>query len=523
VWNGHKRGGFLLALLMITSSAAAATNVFGPKTYTLTTGAPASSSDVIPFDPSQSCDGKAVYLLRIDNGGGVSSAVVTFNGATIAGDSDFSSTPMTLERAVTMIPGSNALAVTLKGGKPGSGLTITLRKQIEDAVQSPSTFTLLSAQQTFSASIAVSNASGPFVLAVTNGDAAALHRVDSGSVSFNGVEVISAHALTRNAGLIRVPVAVQANNTVMLSLKGKAGSFVSLTLKRVLDDSACGVSVAISAPAAGATVTTRTLVVTGTASGGQDIAVTVNGFSAVVDLNHAGTLVDPLQWAAVLTPNAGPVHLAAAAANQAGASAHAERDVLFAPASEGLALLPSVKGGTEPLSVTFLIDPVVQSPVTLYEADLDGDGTYEIQSATPPGSLLQTYNRAGTYAPGARITLADGRQFTTTTPIVVQSFQTVDTQLRALWASVVDGLRRGDVPAVLALMTKSAQDRYGSRLAGIQTALPGVAGSIHDVLTVSIGARTAHYLITRDENGQVMGHHIYFVRDPQGIWRLEQF
>lgn len=121
------------------------------------------------------------------------------------------------------------------------------------------------------------------------------------------------------------------------------------------------------------------------------------------------------------------------------------------------------------------------------------------------------------------MTTADGQMFTATTAIVAQSFAALDQQLRGIWNNFAGALARGDVDAALLPMTLAAQTRYRERLLLIRADLPAVAASMQKVLTKSISARTAHYLLTRTEGGQTMGHHVYFVRDKNNVWRLEQF
>jgi hypothetical protein len=109
----------------INAQVNANTPVFGPQTYTRTTGAPnqytttftAPSWIVSPYD---------LHIVNGDANGKnrISSATIALNGVQIAGPSDFNQNVATLDFSVTL-QASNTLQVTL-ASKPGSYLTINV-------------------------------------------------------------------------------------------------------------------------------------------------------------------------------------------------------------------------------------------------------------------------------------------------------------------------------------------------------------------------------------------------------------
>jgi hypothetical protein len=107
----------------------ATTPVFGPTTYTRTTGAPnqytttfsAPSWIVSPYD-LHIVNGDASGTNRVY--GAISSATITLNGVQVAGPSDFNQNVATIDRSVTL-QATNTLKVTL-ASKPGSFLTINV-------------------------------------------------------------------------------------------------------------------------------------------------------------------------------------------------------------------------------------------------------------------------------------------------------------------------------------------------------------------------------------------------------------
>jgi hypothetical protein len=525
-----RRPAFLLVLCFSVIAARgghAGTMLFGPKIYASTAGMPQPSSESIILGRDQTCDGHATFLLGIRNGaagtaGPVSSAVISVNGTVIFRENDFSAIPATIERPVQLNLGNNTVDILLKGGKIGSGLSLYIAREIESAAFGPKEFVLASRRQTFTETV-VPSATGNYVLEVRNGDSAGLHRAQNIAIALNGMTVMTDIELADSAGYLSKSVSLDATNSLTLEMKGTVGDLVNVSVKRVLDESACGPRVEILSPVDHETVTTARIAVSGSVVAGSDIGVMVNGAPAAVDLAHAGTASDPLHWYAELTADPGPLTIEVTAVNAGGGRGMASRTIIFAPGNDTVALLPNINSGAAPLEVAFSLDLRLASPVASYELDLDGDGAYAFPTTDLPTSLSQSYTGPGTLHPSVRINTTDGQIFTATTTIVAQSFAALDQLLRGIWNGLSGALARGDVDAALQLMTTSAQARYRDPLLLIRSDLPVIAASVKKVLTKSISARTAHYLVTRTEGGQTMGHHVYFVRDKNNVWRLEQF
>ncbi len=120
----------VLCVVLFAAPGAAAqvtpsTPVFGPQTYTRTTGAPnqytttfnAPAWIISPYD---------LHIVNGDSSGSdrISSATITLNGVQVAGPSDFNQNVATIDKTVTL-QSTNTLEVSL-ASKPGSYLTINV-------------------------------------------------------------------------------------------------------------------------------------------------------------------------------------------------------------------------------------------------------------------------------------------------------------------------------------------------------------------------------------------------------------
>jgi hypothetical protein len=505
---------------LLLTPLAAASPFFGPKSYTIAAGKPQTFIETVPVASDASCDDKAAFVLLLQNAG-IASGAVSVNGVEIIHENDFPNVPA--EVPIRM-GATNTITVQLNGGMPGSTLTLSIRRDIEAPLSAPSAYTLTGKAGTFTATSAVGDTSGVFVLEVANGDAAG-HQVSSGSITLNGSVVINNKELTKSTSLLRRMVVLQNSNTLRTDLKGSAGDVVTVALRRRLDASACVAApqVAFVTPATGALINAATLVATGTTTGPPDVGVNVNGIAAQMDLEHRGTAANPYLWAAELTPDAGTVELIATATTGTGARGTANRMVVFAPAVGAPELRAEPDGGLAPLSVTFRLSESLEGAAR-YEADLDGDGVYEISSVAPP-QLATTYATPGLRVASVRVTLQDGSSRVASEVVSAQSFSSLDTLFTAIWRRFLGSIAAQDIDGALTqVVDRATRDKYRGALTYIFTLLPIYAASVQSFRPMELGGDSAHYLLIRKhQNGDEYGYHVYFIRDADGVWKIVQF
>lgn len=497
----------------------AETPLFGPRVYATAPGKPQTFTDTIYAGSDVACDGKASFVLVVKNAG-VASGIVTLNGVEVVHESDFPQVPAEVP---IRLAATNTIVVQLKGGAAGSTLTLSVRRDIEIPIAAPAVYTLTAKSGAFTAT-AAADPGGVYVLEVANGDAAG-HQVTSGSVTINGVTVVTDRELTKATPLLRRTISLQATNTIRTDLRGAAGDTVTVSLRRRADAGACtaGLLVTFSAPANGTLIDKATIIATGTTTGSRDAGVTVNGVPASVDLEHQGTAADPYRWIVELTPNPGAVTLTAAATTPSGLQGSATRFVSFAPPSDAPSLRAEPAEGLVPLPVTFRLFDEVPG-ITAYEADLDGDGVYEVVSATRP-QLSTTYATPGVRIATVRVTLPDGSRRTASAAANVQSPATLDAIFTALWQRFLTSLAAQDIDgAVAQVLEGPKREKYRAVLTTIFPLLPSYVSSVQSFRPMELGGASAHYLLVRRHtDGRELGYHVYFAKDAAGVWKIVQF
>lgn len=508
------RARFALALAALSFGlhSYAATNIFGPKSYAVTTGAPQTIQDT--FTAGAACNGSMSFVLRVENDG-VASAEVSVNGVAILGASDFSAATGVLELPLRLEL-TNRIDVTVRGGKKNGRVTLTIRQEVEQDAATKR-YALTSKKQTFRDTIPLAGTGGAWVLFVENGPSGAAS-VAKGSIALNGVTVID---WSKNTALMRRAVAVRAANDVTVDLSGDSGAAISVSLRQVADESICTPVVAISTPPAGETIHSAVFHATGIAAGGRDLGVMVNGRAAELDLAHTGSLADPYLWSAEVYAADGPLTITAIARNAAGLTVAATRDVGVSIDATSMRLIAEVPSAVAPASIRFQLDGVPDG-ATKYEADLDGNGSFEIVSASEP-ALAASYATPGLRRVTVRVTSPAGVR-TATAFVSIADFGTLDTLLQQRWSSFRAALARRDVPAALLLMAgEEAREKYGELFTLLLERLPAISATMDPILPVSINGEYAKYLLTRVEDGRTFGYSVYFIRDEDGVWRIAQF
>lgn len=502
------------------------TIVFGPQLFALATQEPQTFDVQIPIDTGASCSGKATYVLVIVTGDAphaITSGTVAINGVTILGPSDFNNASLTVEQQFKPLA-LNLLHVAIAGGKPGATMSVSVKRLIEETIFDK-TYTLSAKSDDFRDAFATTSPGVGYVLLVQSAPGNGTQAPRQFAVQVNGVQVAAGLPVT--SGLIsRIPIVLQSQNSLAISMNGSAGNAVALAVHRAQDESACtNLAIAISSPHDGDTVSTHPLFVRGTAVGPPDIGVTVNGAIAQVDLTHGGTTADPFHWVATENAVDGPLTILATAAAQNARPVTAEINVSLSPAGANVVDVFAVpQSGVAPFDTAFVITAKLEHRATLVEYDFNGDGVYDLAVPSTSQDVPYHFEHPGLYEVGVRITDTTDSVWLSSVPVQVDSLVTIDRLLQARWQAFTSALAAGNIEVALSLMAGDAErGKYRPALNLIRPTIAQFAADIAGLHLVYIRGNTAHYILTRVVNGATRGYPVYFVRGSDGVWALAQF
>ena len=373
------------------------------------------------------------------------------------------------------------------------------------------------APNTFSGSFDVCDPTGTFTITVNNGNADGSNRISSGTISINGITVVQQKDFNQNVATIVKPVygIAKTGNVIAIKLQSDPGSKITVTVAGIMH---CGLGVHITNPANGSIVNDYSSVIRGTIDEqpGAEIGVTVNGIPAEVNGNNFAVLDVPLQE--------GENTITANAVDDSGETAQDVTNVtLLNPPSNPVYFIPSPTEGESPLSVTFTETDSIPLAKALYEIDYEGDSIVDASAQTPDALFASShvYSANGLYFPTITITDADGNTYSKTAIVNVAPLP----DLKAKWNNMKLDLAAGNIPGALNYIALAARGTYQQQFqalanGGILSLAAGDMGSVN-INTVMENAAMGDMQIPA--NGVIYSFAVTFIKDDDGIWRIQSF
>jgi len=319
--------------------------------------------------------------------------------------------------------------------------------------------------------------------------------------------VLAGMGINRNGASFSFPVVLLPGlNTYNLSATDPAGNVTVVVLHLTL----ATVSVSIASPPNGATINADTVTVSGTFQGPANTGITVNGIAAIVT---GGTFIVA---AVPLQPGANTLSAVATAPN--GQSA-AQTLSVTSTGPAPIHVTASIAQGLAPLDVAFTVSNTTGKGLLVVQADFAGSGSFGFFS--PDAPLSNRYTAPGTYRAAFNIVDSTGASFRQTVTIVVQDPAQVDQLLQQTWAGFTAALASRDKTQVLQYLNTQAQGRYGPVFDALLPQMPQIVASYSAPQTGLISDALGEYAINRMVSGVNRIFFIYFVKDVDGIWRID--
>jgi hypothetical protein len=297
-----------------------------------------------------------------------------------------------------------------------------------------------------------------------------------------------------------------------------AGRFASLTGgKGSIGDVTPSISIAVSSPAAGETISRPYVTVKGTViSTDNETGVTVNGVSALV--TGSQFLADHV----ALTEGANSITITAT--DTAGNTATTSLDVNSIVPAKYITVSSNIQSGISPLEVVLKIDSTFEFDSSMIS--VAGPGSVEwISSDFDTYRVKMTID--GSYACTVSVTDTNGTEYQDTVTVTVLNRNQLDKLLKAKWEGMKTKLASQDINGAIHYFSDTAKTKYQTVFQKLSNRLPTIVSSMENITLNYIGQDVAEYRISRTEtiNGQSMEitYFIYFVQDESGLWKIESF
>ena len=276
----------------------------------------------------------------------------------------------------------------------------------------------------------------------------------------------------------------------------------------------------ITSPADGETITTPYVLVQGTISGTTaEVGITANGMAALTDNGR---------FAANRVPLApGENTITVTATDGAGNVATATVNVICQPAPAFVELIPDVVSGIAPLTVNFRIDASFAMATATSEADAIGPAAMDSVTFIDSEHFTALVSTPGLYVVTARVTDAVGVVYTDSSAVLVMDKTGLDALLKAKWNGMKTALAASNIEGGLSYFLPQSKKRYREAFTAISADLPQIFANLPDAEMIYAKDGRVKYRVNRlhDINGTpvTITYYVYFVKNLQGIWQIEQF
>jgi len=116
-----------------------------------------------------------------------------------------------------------------------------------------------------------------------------------------------------------------------------------------------------------------------------------------------------------------------------------------------------------------------------------------------------------------------GNSYTDTIAIQVLSEEQLDALLKAKWNGMKTTLSNGDVGEAVDYIAEGVREMYEYNFNLMNSYLPEISAGLEDIEVVQIDDRVAEYEMWAEQGGQMYSFYILFVKDADGIWRIQFF
>jgi len=335
-----------------------------------------------------------------------------------------------------------------------------------------------------------------------------LSEVKNVSVSINGVEVLDSSDLRKSNPSTKT-ISLQSNNTLKVVLKGQGGNFITV---KVLAPPLNIISVS---PASGETILKPEITVTGRVINftGNETGVTVNGKVANVYGNQFVTnSVSLVEGVNTITVTA---------KDTTNNSATASVTVNAVTTGSYVKLSSSLDSSIAPLTANFSTSTSTFTPAS-YQMDYEGDGIIDY-TGTTFDNIGHVYTSEGIFYPTVTAIDNQGNTYSDSIAITVLSKTEMDSLLKGKWDGIKEAMISKDVSKATGYFIDHAQERYSGIFTALGDRLPQVVQDMQTISMIYLRNGVAKYRIRRTEAAGEITYYIYFVKDENGLWKIQQF
>lgn len=178
--------------------------------------------------------------------------------------------------------------------------------------------------------------------------------------------------------------------------------------------------------------------------------------------------------------------------------------------------------GVVPQEVMIDLDEYGDITVTQIDVDFDGDGNIDYTTTNISSlPIVHTYSEAGGYPITVIVYDADGNKYVHREIIVVENENEKDDLLKLIFHGMLEELKAGNLDGATLYLSEGAKREYKPVFKALLPHMAEIISSYSDLQRVSLSKNIGEYAINRTISGKNHLFLIYFLKDADGIWRLD--
>ncbi len=171
--------------------------------------------------------------------------------------------------------------------------------------------------------------------------------------------------------------------------------------------------------------------------------------------------------------------------------------------------------------VAFEISNLTSNTLKRIEADFDGDGVVDASDTNVGAPMKHLYPTPGVYLATFLATDSQESSYGETIAVVIEDEQQEDERFLSLWNGMNNRLVEGDIQGAGLYITPMAKQKYAAAFTVLAPHMAGIVSSYSPLQRVSVSPGIGEYTVVREIDGRKHLHFIYFLRDTDGVWRLD--
>ncbi len=182
----------------------------------------------------------------------------------------------------------------------------------------------------------------------------------------------------------------------------------------------------------------------------------------------------------------------------------------------------NIESGIAPLETYFTVSTSIPNSVATYDFDYEGDSIIDYTGATFE-DISVIYSTEGVYYPTITVTDSQSNTYTDTIALVVLNEAELDALLQAKWEGMKTALTNQDINTALLYFGDFSKDKYERVFIDLGNDLPSIISTLPDIVLISLSSNGAEYAINRMQGGVNRLYFIYFIKDENGLWKIDSF